>query len=197
MRMPPGSKPLKSPTVQTIVIAVIFGILFIIGVMNLSDSPSGGKASESPPFTPPTRELSPQEYAQMTKAEYEAYLRNESGLTEEGIEGSLANFEFNQGQIRRWHEREKHWSSVDAFLANVDRINADGVMTLEEVVQECTTYAHWESRLTAARDYVIEFRQFDPETVKTNNLDDLQDRAEWHLDLVQKTKTLCREQGLG
>ena len=132
----------------------------------------------------------------MTKAEYEWYLRNESGLTEQGIEGSLANFEFNQGQLRRWHERETHWTSVDDFNAYVNRAMADGVMSLDEFTDACITHPQWESKLQAARDYVIEFRQFDRETVELNNLSDLQDHAESGLQTLAETKTLCREHGL-
>lgn len=147
------------------------------------------------PTSVPTRVLYGNEFSQMTKAEYEWYLRNESGLGPQGIQNALANFAFNQGQARRWIERETHWQSVDDFAANVARINADGVLTAEEFIQECFTYSQWERKLKAAREYVIEFRAFDRETVETNHLDDLQLMASIHLELVNETKAACRQKG--
>lgn len=176
---------------------LIFGgiALFIIIVFQIPGPSSS--TSEPAAISTPTRELSPQEYSRMTRDEYEWYLRNESGLNERQIQGSLDNFEFNQGQLRRWYERETHWGSVDTFNAYVNRTLADGVTSLDEFTDACLTHPQWVGKLEAARDYVIEFRQFDPETVELNNLSDLQEHAENGLQTLAETKKICAEQGLG
>ncbi len=131
----------------------------------------------------------------MTRDEYEMWLREESGYTQKQIEGSLANFQENQSGLLRWYEREEHWASVDDYNAYVNRFMADGVASLDEFIDACITLPQWEKKLTAARDYVIEYRRVDPHTVEVNHLSDLQQLAEIGLQTVAETKTACAEQG--
>ena len=161
-----------------------------------TQTPSTVPTSEPTAIPIPNRDLSPQEYSRMTRDEYEWYLRNESGLNQRQIEGSLENFAFNQGQLRRWYAREGHWANVDAYDAYVNRAMADGVMSLDEFNDACITHPQWEQQLTAARDYVIEFRQFDTHSVEVNpELPLLQQQAENGLLTIAETKATCREQG--
>ena len=156
---------------------IIFLLVAVFVVISsLTNTPS---TSDAPIITESTRELSPQEYSRMTREQYELYLRNESGLNQRQIEGSLENFAFNQGQLLRWYAREGHWANVDAYDAYVNGAMADGVMSLDEFNDACVTHPQWEQQLTAARDYVIEFRQFDAHSVEVNpELPLLQQKAE-------------------
>lgn len=171
--------------------------LVTIGVIAVIVSPfTTPSTNDAPITTESTRELSPQEFSRMSKAEYEVWLREESGYTQRQIEGSLANFEENQSGLLRWYAREGHWANVDAYDAYVNRAMADGVMSLDEFNDACITHPQWEQQLTAARDYVIEFRQFDAHTVEVNpELPLLQRQAENGLQTIAETKATCREQG--
>ena len=174
---------------------IIFLLVAVFVVISsLTNTPS---TSDAPITTESTRDLSPQEYSRMTRDEYEWYLRNESGYTQKQIDGSLDNFAFNQGQLLRWYAREGHWANVDAYDAYVNGAMADGVMSLDEFNDACVTHPQWEQQLTAARDYVIEFRQFDSHSVEVNpELPLLQQHAENGLQTIAETKVTCAEQGM-
>ena len=120
----------------------------------------------------------------MSKEAFEQQLR-EAGCTEQQISNSLASFDQNQAKQPRWKEQFDHWANVDAFNANMQGISADRVIDNEESTRICFLLSQWESQLSSARDYVVNYRRVEPSTVENNpGLGNLQTEAERGLELL-------------
>ena len=92
----------------------------------------------------------------------------------------------------RWQERQVHHANVFAFLDKMDSFNDDRVIDRTELDQICFLRAQWEDQLTAARDYVRQYRRDDPDTVtELSGLGSLQERAEQGLETVKLAGSAC------
>ena len=92
----------------------------------------------------------------------------------------------------RWQERQVHHANVFAFLDKMDSFNDDRVIDRTELDQICFLRPQWEDQLTAARDYVRQYRRDDPDTVtELSGLGSLQERAEQGLETVKLAGSAC------
>ena len=92
----------------------------------------------------------------------------------------------------RWKEQYVHHANVSAFLEKMDSINDDRVIDRTEWDEICFLRGQWEDQLTAARDYVRQFRRDDPDTVEKNlGLGNLQERAEQGLEVMKLAGSVC------
>ena len=92
----------------------------------------------------------------------------------------------------RWQERQVHHANVFAFLDKMDSFNADRVIDPTELDEICLLRAQWEDQLTAARDYVQQYRRDDPDRVtELSGLGSLQERAEQGLETVKLAGSAC------
>ena len=92
----------------------------------------------------------------------------------------------------RWKEQWVHRDNVSAFVEKMTSINADRVIDQTELEQICFLRAQWKVQLTAARDYVQQYRRDDPDTVEKNpGLGDLQEQAELGLETVELVDSAC------
>ena len=92
----------------------------------------------------------------------------------------------------RWQERQVHHANVFAFLDKMDSFNADRVIDRTELDEICFLRAQWEDQLTAARDYVQQYRRDDPDRVtELSGLGSLQERAEQGLETVKLAGSAC------
>ena len=92
----------------------------------------------------------------------------------------------------RWKEQWIHWDNVDAFVEKMTSINADRVIDRTELDEICFLRAQWEYQLTAARDYVRQYRRDDPDTVEKNlGFGNLQEQAERSLETVKLAGSSC------
>ena len=91
-------------------------------------------------------------------------------------------------ELARWREQfEVHWPNVNAFNDSIKTINADRIISKEESLHMCFALEQWEGQMTAARDYVKEYREVDPETVEKNpGLGRLESEAERALTLLNE-----------
>ena len=97
-----------------------------------------------------------------------------------------------EAEQARWMEQQVHHANVFAFLDTMASINEDRVIDQTELDQICFLRAQWEAQLTAARDYVQQYRRDDPETVEKNpGLGDLQERAERGLEVIELAESAC------
>ena len=88
----------------------------------------------------------------------------------------------------RWREQfNVHWPNIDAFNAKITAINQDRVVDPEESRMVCFLKPQWTAQLTAAKEYVGNYRRVDPDTVAENpGLSNLQAEADRGLDLLKE-----------
>ncbi len=92
----------------------------------------------------------------------------------------------------RWKERKVHHANIFAFLDKMDSFNTDRVIDRTELDEICFLRAQWEDQLTAARDYVRQYRRDDPDRVtELSGLGSLQERAEQGLETVKLAGSAC------
>ena len=92
----------------------------------------------------------------------------------------------------RWQERQVHHANVFAFLDKMDSFNDDKMIDRTELDEICFLRAQWEDQLTAARDYVRQYRRGDPDRVtELSGLGSLQERAEQGLEIVKLAGSAC------
>ena len=95
----------------------------------------------------------------------------------------------DEARWARWKENFDHWDNVNAFMVSVNEISADRVIDANELARICFVMPQWKSQLTAARDYVENYREVEPDTVEKNpNLGNLQREAERALTLLGETE---------
>lgn len=96
-------------------------------------------------------------------------------------------------EAARWKEQWRHWDNVNAFKDSMADVSADRVVDETEMDRICYLQQQWEAQITAARDYVQEYRRIEPDVVEKNpGLQDLEDEAERALEIVMETKQICR-----
>lgn len=95
-----------------------------------------------------------------------------------------------QKSLDRWKEQfDVHWPNVDAFQASMASINEDRIIDKEESTSICFALDQWTTQMTAARDYVTEYEQIDPDTVAKNpGLGNLKKEAERALDILEQVE---------
>ena len=92
----------------------------------------------------------------------------------------------------RWEAQWIHWDNVDAFVEKMTSINADRVIDRTELDEICFLRPQWEDQLTAARDYVRQYRRDDRDTVEKNpGLGSLQEQAERGLEIMELSGSAC------
>ena len=95
----------------------------------------------------------------------------------------------DEARWARWKENFDHWDNVNAFMVSINEISADRVIDANELARICFVLPQWKSQLTAARDYVENYREVEPDTVEMNpNLGNLQREAERALTLLGETE---------
>ena len=96
----------------------------------------------------------------------------------------------DEARLARWKERTEHWANVNAFLSSVKAISADRVIDKEESARICQLMPQWQAQLSAARDYVVNYRNVEPDTVEKNGLGILENEANRGLNLLFETKCI-------
>ena len=92
----------------------------------------------------------------------------------------------------RWMEQQVHRANVFAFSEKMDSVNDDRVIDRTELDEICFLRPQWEDQLTAARDYVRQYRRDDPGTVEKNpGLGSLQEQAERGLEILELSASAC------
>ena len=130
--------------------------------------------------------ISGREFATMTRDALEQRLR-EAGCSDAQIANSLSSFDGDRAKQDRWVEQYDHWANVDAFGASMRSINADRVIDKEESVRICFLFNQWIAQMESARNYVLTYREVEPETVEKNlGLQNLQAEAERAIALLSE-----------
>lgn len=130
------------------------------------------------------------EFATLTKSAFEQRLRK-AGCSEVQIANSLSSFDQDKARQARWVEQWDHWANVDAFMASMKEINADRVIDKDESARICFLLDQWKAQMKEARDYVVDYRKADSETVEKNpGLQNLQAEAERAMAVL--TKIECK-----
>ena len=91
---------------------------------------------------------------------------------------------------QRWDEQWEHWANIDAFQASAASISADRIIDKEESQHICFALDQWTAQMTAARDYVQNYREAEPDIVERRNsgLSNLEDEANRALELLNKVE---------
>ena len=170
------------PTVQPI--STSTPIPTPVNVDSQSAPPTPTSAPSSIPFSIPG-----DEFVNMTAEEFEAALRAHGTFDEEYIDKALRNFESDKAAGVRWRAQFKvHWPNVDAFHASMSAISADRIISKDESAHICFALDQWIDQMTAARDYVRNYREVDPETVENSGLPNLESEAERALVLLNEVE---------
>ena len=99
----------------------------------------------------------------------------------------------DEAKADRWQEQWGHWDNIEAFMDHIAAVNKDRVIDKTEMDRICFLQPQWEAQLTAARDYVKEYRRIDPEFVaKNSGLEKLEEEAERGLQVVIAAQHDCR-----
>ena len=133
-----------------------------------------------------TKSLLDNSDAQRTKNRYKA-----SASTYNQIRSlAIPRTEENIKKVANWKEQfDVHWPNVDAFNASMASINEDRIIDKEESTSICFALDQWLAQMTAARDYVTEYEQVDPETVAKNpGLGNLKEEANRALELLSQVE---------
>ena len=155
-----------------------------VNVDSQSAPPTPTSAPSSIPFSIPG-----DEFVNMTAEEFEAALRAHGTFDEEYIDKALRNFESDKAAGVRWQAQFKvHWPNVDAFHASMSAISEDRIIDKSESQHICFALDQWVDQMTAARDYVQNYREVDPETVENSGLPNLESEAERALALLNQTE---------
>ena len=93
-----------------------------------------------------------------------------------------------EARLARWNERAEHWANLRAFLSRTKASTAGGVLDMEEIEGICSLLPQWMGQLAAAQAYVAEYREVEPDTVRSNPvLQNLESEANRGLALLSET----------
>ena len=102
----------------------------------------------------------------------------------------LKNDPKEEARLARWNERTEHWANLRAFLSGTKANAANGVVGKDETERICSLLPQWKGQLTAAQAYVAEYREVEPDTVRSNPvLQNLESEAT--RGLAQLSETNC------
>ena len=88
----------------------------------------------------------------------------------------------------RWQEQWEHWKNIDAFKASMQEINADRIISKEESKHICFALEQWTTQMNAAKQYVIEYREFDPERAALPSVYKIKEEADRILELLSQAE---------
>ena len=98
-------------------------------------------------------------------------------------------FPTNEADLARWKEQWTHWEKIDAFRESVQNVMDDQIIDEEESKHICFALDQWTTQMSAARDYVQDYRRDDPETVQKNpGLGNLEHEVERALELLNQVE---------
>ncbi len=112
----------------------------------------------------------PQGLTEMTRSEYEAWLRDEMPhtatgceLTDEQIRRVMESFESDQARQRRW---EKYLESVDTMTEQrviYREVSKDDFISPGELLYLCDSVEIWQVELNGIMDFLAEYQLAEPE----------------------------------
>lgn len=97
-----------------------------------------------------------------------------------------------QAEERRWKERHVHHDNVNAFSEAIFAIAADDHIDQIELAEICLHRTRWETELTDAQNYVVNYHKDDPDLFNMDpGMRDLLKRAELGLAVIKDAADAC------
>lgn len=142
--------------------------------------------------------IMPSSFAEMTRSEYETWLRDEMPhtatgceLPDEQIRRVLESFESDQASQRRW---KQHFDMIDVMAnqrAIYREITDDEFISPSELLYLCAGVEGWQAELNDIMDFLAEYRRAELEFVaKNESLSILQSETqklqEWNSSLLTR-----------
>lgn len=143
--------------------------------------------------------IMPSDWHEMTRAEYETWLRDEMPhtttgcqLPDEQIRRVMESFESDQASQRRW---KQHFDMIDVMAnqrAVYREITDDEFISPSELLYLCAGVEGWQAELNDITDFLAEYRSAEPEFFdKNESLSILQSETQKLQDWNSSLLTRC------
>ena len=177
--------------------------VFLIVVLALAGCVSdidNGRSKDS--SKPSCSWIMPGGFADMTRGEYENWLREEMPsqaigdsdceLTDEQIQGLLESLEEDQVRQGRW---KRHFDLHDRMIeirTEYRTITADGIVDTLETAHVCNVLDTWRLQLTEILNFLVDYRRVEPQLVEnTPSLRDLESESAKMLGWLKSVDPTC------
>ena len=143
----------------------VIAVVALVGCVSQTVNQSGSDSSE-----PDCGWIMPSGFAEMTRYEYETWLRDEMPhtatsceLTDEQIRRVMESFESDQARQRRW---KKYLESVDTMTEQrviYREVSKDEFISPGELLYLCDSVEIWQVELNSIMDFLAEYHLAEPE----------------------------------
>ena len=93
-------------------------------------------------------------------------------------------------ETERWQEQWEHWKNIDAFQALIQEVNVDRIIDKEELDRICFALEQWTEQMTAAKQYVKEYREFNRTRASLPSIHKIEEEADRILELLNQAECL-------
>ena len=98
-----------------------------------------------------------------------------------------------EGKRLRWKEHYDHWDTVNAFTEAAHEITADTIVDPQELILICATYPQWQNSMSIVKEWLEDYREFDPEQAKDPSITNLEEKVDGILELLATSLESCEE----
>ena len=98
-----------------------------------------------------------------------------------------------EGKRLRWKEHYDHWGTVNAFTEAAHEITADTIVDPQELILICATYPQWQNNMSIVKEWLEDYREFDPEQAKDPSITNLEVKVDGILELLATSLESCEE----
>ena len=98
-----------------------------------------------------------------------------------------------EGKRLRWKEHYDHWTTVNAFTEFAHEITADTIVDPQELILICATYPQWQNNMSIVKEWLEDYREFDPEQAKDPSITNLEVKVDGILELLATSLESCEE----
>ena len=99
----------------------------------------------------------------------------------------------DQEKLARWQEHYDHHGTVNAFTEFAHEITADTIVDPQELTRICFTYSQWQGKMSIVKEWLEDYREFDPEQAKDPSITNLEVKVDGILELLATSLESCEE----
>lgn len=97
----------------------------------------------------------------------------------------------DQEKLARWQEHYDHWITVNSFAEFAHEITADTVIDREDLSRICFTYPQWQDKMSIVKEWLKDYREFDPEQAKDPSIINLEEKVDGIIKLLVTSQKEC------
>ena len=94
-------------------------------------------------------------------------------------------------KLARWQEHYDHHRTVNAFTEFAHEISADTIADPQELTRICFTYLQWQGKMSIVKEWLEDYREFDPEYAKDPSIINLEEKVDGIIKLLTTSQKEC------